>query len=158
MTGLWSSLLIRTLVLWNYWLVCGSWCVLAKGFPKLNSLRGVFWLCFFPTPPPPPSNSEPWWGVPFNFVVSPPDVNSALLLGPAPSRPGAGLGVGVGGTAWPLSPLGAAPLAVDCVRVGLPLVHLAWFTGTSSCSYRGKSGINTFLALNVVPYNTLHPF
>lgn len=59
MTGLWSSLLIRTLVLWNYWLVCGSWCVLAKGFPKLNSLRGVFWLCFFPTPPPPPPTLSP---------------------------------------------------------------------------------------------------
>lgn len=127
MTGLWSSLLIRTLVLWNYWLVCGSWCVLAKGFPKLNSLRGVFWLCFFPTPPPPPSNSEPWWGVPFNFVVSPPDVNSALLLGPAPSRPGAGLGGG-GGYSLAAVPAGRSPtgswLCAGGLALGSPcLVH-----------------------------------
>lgn len=79
---------------------------------------------------------------PFNFVVSPPDVNSALLSG-----------AGAVGTEGPLSPLGTAPLAAAPVCGWACL----WFTGTSSCNYRGKSGINTFLAWNVVPYN-LHLF
>lgn len=53
-----------------------------------------------------------------------------------------------------LSPQGTALVAAASVCGWACLC----FTGTSSCNYRGKSGINTFLAWSVVTYNTLHPF
>lgn len=99
---------------------------------KVQNLFGVWFCLFFPL-------AGGLVGCPFNSVVSPPDVNSALVSG------------GSGGTEGPLSLQGTAAAPV-CGWACL------CFTGTSSCNYRGKSGINTFVVWNVVPWNTLHPF
>lgn len=75
-------------------------------------------------------------GCPFNFVVSPPDVNSALLS--------------VASTVGTEELPGTAPLAAAPVCGWACL----WFTGTSSCSYRGKSGTNTFLECSAIQHIT----